>query len=122
MNIVVIGLGSMGKRRIRLIKELYPEYSIVGIDGRKDRRDNAAEQFYINTFMSIEELNTTIDCAFICTSPLSHASIIKECLQRKWHVFTELMQDIRKICSWLKRMAVPCSYRLLFSIGKKSNI
>ena len=42
MNIVVIGLGSMGKRRIRLIKELYPEYSIVGIDGRKDRRDNAA--------------------------------------------------------------------------------
>ena len=44
MNIVVIGLGSMGKRRIRLIKELYPEYSIVGIDGRKDRRDNAAEQ------------------------------------------------------------------------------
>lgn len=90
MNIVVIGLGSMGKRRIRLIKELYPEYSIVGIDGRKDRRDNAAEQFYINTFMSIEELNTTIDCAFICTSPLSHASIIKECLQRKWHVFTEL--------------------------------
>ena len=38
MKIVVIGLGSMGKRRIRLIKEMYPDYTVVGIDGREDRR------------------------------------------------------------------------------------
>ena len=40
MNIMVIGLGSMGKRRIRLIHELYPEYLIYGIDEREDRRKN----------------------------------------------------------------------------------
>ena len=90
MNIAVIGLGSMGKRRIRLIKEMYSDYSIIGIDGREDRRIEAAEKFHINTFPSMEEIDQKIDCAFVCTSPLSHASIIKDCLERKWHVFTEL--------------------------------
>ena len=32
----------------------------------------------------------TIDCAFVCTSPLSHADIIHECLQHDIHVFTEI--------------------------------
>ena len=50
MNIAVIGLGSMGKRRIRLIKALYPDYNIIGIDGRKDRRQEAYEQFEIGCY------------------------------------------------------------------------
>ena len=90
MNIAVIGLGSMGKRRIRLMKEMYPDYVIAGIDGREDRRIEAASLFNINTFASIQEADEKTDCAFICTSPLSHAGIIKECLERKWHIFTEL--------------------------------
>lgn len=90
MNIVVIGLGSMGKRRIRLIKEMYSDYFVIGIDGREDRRIEATEKFYIDTFPSIENIDRKIDCAFVCTSPLSHASIIKDCLLRKWHIFTEL--------------------------------
>ncbi len=90
MNIVVIGLGSMGKRRIRLMKEMYPDYTIAGIDGREDRRTEAASLLGINTYASIREADEKTDCAFICTSPLSHAGIIKECLERKWHVFTEL--------------------------------
>ena len=90
MNVAVIGLGSMGKRRIRLIKEMYPDSYIVGVDGRKDRRKYAADQFGICTFSSADEISVNIDCAFVCTSPLSHASIINSCLKRKWHVFTEL--------------------------------
>lgn len=90
MNIVVIGLGSMGKRRIRLIKEMYSDYFVIGIDGREDRRIEATEKFDIDTFPSIENIDRKIDCAFVCTSPLSHASIIKDCLMRKWHIFTEL--------------------------------
>ena len=38
MNILIIGLGSMGKRRIRLIREMFPNYQIYGVDGREDRR------------------------------------------------------------------------------------
>ena len=90
MNIAVIGLGSMGKRRIRLIREMYPEYSIRGIDARKDRREETEKQFGINTAASLNEIDAETDCIFICTSPLSHAAIAKECLQRKWNVFTEL--------------------------------
>ncbi|MCR5293958.1 MAG: Gfo/Idh/MocA family oxidoreductase [Lachnospiraceae bacterium] len=90
MNIVVIGLGSMGKRRIRLISEMYPEYKIVGVDGREDRRNDAASLFGISCCESISEIEEAIDCAFICTSPLSHSGIITDCLQRGWNVFTEL--------------------------------
>lgn len=90
MNIVVIGLGSMGKRRIRLIRDGYPDYHVIGIDGRKDRRDEASDIFRIECFDDIDLIGVSIDCAFICTSPLSHADLITECLNRKWHVFTEL--------------------------------
>lgn len=90
MNIIVIGLGSMGKRRIRLIQELYPEYVVYGVDGREDRRAEAAEKYGINCFDSLQNVDEDIDCAFVCTSPLSHAEIIKACLENKWHVFTEL--------------------------------
>lgn len=90
MNVVVIGLGSMGRRRIRLMKEMYPEYQIYGVDGREDRRIEASEKHGIKCFDAIENVDRNIDCAFVCTSPLSHASIIKECLNNKWHIFTEL--------------------------------
>ncbi len=90
MNIAVIGLGSMGKRRIRLIRDMYPDCQIVGVDGRPDRREDAQSAFGVLTFASIEAIDLEIYCAFVCTSPLSHAGIIRECLLRGWNVFTEL--------------------------------
>ena len=90
MNIAVIGLGSMGKRRIRLLKELYPEFSIYGVDSRPDRIKEAAESLQIQCFPDINDVPKNCDCSFVCTSPLSHASIISDCLSRGWHVFTEM--------------------------------
>lgn len=90
MNIVVIGLGSMGKRRIRLIMEMYPKFIVFGVDSRNDRRSEVIEEFGVTCYKSIGEMNEIIDCAFICTTPLSHSSIINDCLKRGWHVFTEL--------------------------------
>lgn len=90
MRIVVIGLGSMGKRRIRLIRELFPTYEIYGIDSREDRQIEAKEIFEIKSYNGIQDVTDCVDCAFVCTSPLSHASIIRECLKMKWNVFTEL--------------------------------
>ena len=89
MKIVVIGLGSMGKRRIRLIQEIYPEFTIVGIDGRQDRREETTQKYGINCTDSIDDIDTA-DCAFICTSPLSHNNLIHACLKKGWNVFTEL--------------------------------
>ncbi len=90
MNVVVIGLGSMGKRRIRLIKEMYPEYIVKGVDGREDRRKETETKFQIKTYSCIDEIKDNLCQVFVCTSPLSHAGIIKKCLQKKWNVFTEL--------------------------------
>ena len=93
MRVVVIGLGSMGKRRVRLIKELYSDFEVVGVDARQDRQEEAAKQSGITTFSSLDELASSgerYDCAFICTQPLSHANIITACLEKGWNVFTEL--------------------------------
>lgn len=92
MNILVIGLGSMGKRRIRLIRELFPDVAIYGVDGRGDRREEAFEKYKIESYSVIEEVSKKIkiEAAFVCTSPLSHSSIISKCLENSWHVFSEL--------------------------------
>ncbi|MEG0681845.1 MAG: Gfo/Idh/MocA family oxidoreductase [Eubacterium sp.] len=92
MNVVVIGLGSMGQRRIRLIKQYSKEIQIFGIDLNEERRSNCKKLWDIQTAENLSELcqNEKIECAFISTSPLSHASIIKECLEQNMHVFTEL--------------------------------
>lgn len=90
MNIAVIGLGSMGKRRIRLMKEMYPEYNIVGIDGREDRQKETSTKFGINCYKDLAQVDLVIDCVFVCTSPLSHYSIIHNALEHGYHVFSEL--------------------------------
>ena len=90
MNIIVIGLGSMGKRRIELIRRMYPEFTIIGTDEREDRREEAEKIFGISCLHSIEECTFADCCAFVCTEPLSHSKYISDCLKRHWHVFTEL--------------------------------
>jgi predicted dehydrogenase len=92
MNIVVIGLGSMGRRRIRLIKQYNNSYKIIGVDLNKERRITSESEFGIETRDSLEVAikNHNLDCAIICTSPLSHSKLIKLCLENNLHVFTEL--------------------------------
>ena len=92
MNIVVIGLGSMGRRRVRLIKQYNNSYKIIGIDLSKERRTTSESEFAIETSDSLEEVleSISLDCAIVCTSPLSHSKIINVCLKNNLHVFTEL--------------------------------
>jgi predicted dehydrogenase len=92
MNIVVIGLGSMGRRRIRLIKQYNDSYKIIGVDLNKERRITSESEFGIETRDSLEDVikNYSPNCAIICTSPLSHSKLINLCLKNNLHVFTEL--------------------------------
>lgn len=96
MKIIVIGLGSMGKRRIRLISE-HKDVELYGIDSQESRCAEVKEKFGIECYSSIDEACNaqSIEAAIISTSPLSHAAIIKECLSHNLHVFTEinLVQD-----------------------------
>ncbi len=90
MKICVIGLGSMGRRRIRLIKQLYKKATIIGIDKNADRVRYVADEYKINCFPALSDIPKGFDCAFVCTSPQSHASIIKECLENNLHIFSEI--------------------------------
>ena len=91
MKVIVIGLGSMGKRRIRLLSE-HQDIEIYGIDSNAERCQEVKDKFSIKCFTMISEAVAAepIEAALICTSPLSHAGIIKECLQNNLHVFTEI--------------------------------
>lgn len=91
MKIIVIGLGSMGKRRLRLLSE-HKNLQLFGIDSQDSRCEEVKEKFGITCFNSIAEAveKEDIKAAVISTSPLSHASIIKECLTHNLHVFTEI--------------------------------
>lgn len=97
MNIVVIGLGSMGKRRLRLLKKYIKlnncvEWLLAGVDTREDRRSECEREYGIETFGSIQQAceQRSFDCAVVSTAPLTHAGIIEECLKANMHVFTEL--------------------------------
>lgn len=91
MKVIVIGLGSMGKRRIRLLSE-NNDVQLFGIDSQECRCAEVKEKFGIKCYASIAEVVSAEqpDAAVISTSPLSHAAIIKECLENNLHVFTEI--------------------------------
>ena len=91
MKVLVIGLGSMGKRRIRLLSE-HDSIVIVGVDSQIERCQEVTEKFGIKCFPCISEalIAEHPDAAVISTSPLSHATIIRECLENNLHVFTEI--------------------------------
>ncbi len=92
MKVIQIGLGSMGKRRIRLLKQVAPDVEVVGIDSLKERREEAENDYSIKTYSSMKNIKNIgeYSCAIISTSPLSHADIINECLKSNLNVFTEL--------------------------------
>lgn len=91
MRFVVVGLGSMGRRRVRLLKKISDCHEIVGVDSRVERREQAEKELSIATMDSLEEaLSAGPDGVIISTSPLSHAQIIHQSLQASCNVFTEL--------------------------------
>lgn len=92
MNIAVIGLGSMGKRRIRLLKDEYPEITLIGVDGRIDRQEEVQSIFDLKTYTSLDEATgkENLDAVIISTSPISHEAIIRNALDNELHVFTEI--------------------------------
>lgn len=92
MIISVIGLGSMGNRRIRLIKKFNPDYRIIGIDLNNERINNAENEHNISCYSTLGEAisENDITVAFISTPPLTHNKIINTCLLNGINVFTEL--------------------------------
>lgn len=92
MKILIVGLGSMGKRRLRLIQKNYPEFSISGVEFSEERREDVSKTDHIKCYDSISKaLNASeFEAAFVCTPPAKHHEVTKELLEDKINVFTEL--------------------------------
>jgi predicted dehydrogenase len=88
-RILVVGLGSMGKRRIRNLVRLGVD-RIVGFDPRADRRDEAAAKYGIETVTSFEQgLAIGPDACVISTPPDFHTVYALEAARRGISFFTE---------------------------------
>ena len=92
MKLLVIGRGSMGKRRIRLLKEYDSSIEIIGIDKQAIRRDEVEKLYKIKTCDNMDEINfSEINGVLLCSSPLTHTKLILELnLKGIYNIFTEL--------------------------------
>ena len=89
MKFLLIGLGSMGKRRIRCLKHL-GENDIIGFDIRADRCKETREKYGVETFADFQEALACSPDAFIISVPsnLHHEFAMKAAGLNK-HFFTE---------------------------------
>ena len=80
MNILIVGLGSMGKRRARLLKGIDPSVQLWGVDNTEFRRAEAAG-LGITAYSSIKEAceDQQFDAALVCTAPLTTTSSFASC-------------------------------------------
>ena len=92
MKVVVIGLGSMGRRRIRLMQAMENAPEIVGVNRSAERRAQVEKEFGIKTFATLSEAvaETRPQAAFLCTAPASHGPAVMECIAAGLHVFMEI--------------------------------
>ena len=93
MKLLIVGLGSMGKRRARLTKDIDAAIQIVGVDTAEGRRAEALRLGLVDAaYATIGEAVAAEhpDAALVCTAPLAHAAVIGELLDHDLPVFTEL--------------------------------
>lgn len=92
MKFIVVGLGSMGRRRVRLLKQISDKFEIIGVDSQKERCIQAGKELSIQTSESLVDVLDIYkpDGVIVSTSPLSHGRIINTCLNADCNVFTEI--------------------------------
>jgi predicted dehydrogenase len=90
LNILVIGLGSMGKRRIRNLKANGVSV-IAGFDLREDRRKETEEQYEVKVYSDFEDAvhNNQFDAWIISVPPDMHHIYMKRALQLMIPAFIE---------------------------------
>ena len=89
LRFLIVGLGSMGKRRIRNLLA-NGEKDIVGFDARPDRNKEAEERYGIRTVRRFPNVSPTdFDALIISTSPNTHGEYIRYALANKKHFFVE---------------------------------
>jgi len=126
VNFLVIGLGSMGKRRIRCLKAL-GYGSIAGFDLRKDRREESEEKYGVQTYSdfqaALKEFNPS--ALIISVPPDIHHIYMKAAIENRIHFFVEAsvvdidMDYIKNACGKNDIVAAPSATLLFHPAIKK---
>ncbi len=82
----------MGKRRIGLLLKTFKDVELAGVDTSEERRGQVKALYNINTYSSLKLAIETENpyAVLVCTSPISHGSIILESIREGLHVFSEI--------------------------------
>lgn len=89
MKFLIIGLGSMGKRRIRNLQALKAE-DIIGFDFKEERRKEAEAKYKIKTIDDLQKLDfEKIDAIIVSTPPDIHNQYIKFAIEKGKPAFVE---------------------------------
>jgi predicted dehydrogenase len=89
MKVLVVGLGSMGKRRLRCLRRLGIS-DLTGFDPRADRREEAVAKYSVAVLGDWEEAKALpADCWIISTPPDTHVGYGFEAVERGVSFFTE---------------------------------
>ena len=104
MNILIIGLGSIGQRHLRNLKLIEPKSNFYAIKSNRKKsapllnnlnqvlKGDIKKKYLLTYFNSISEIyknNIKIDCAFVCTPSSKHISQVIELLNYNIHCFIE---------------------------------
>jgi predicted dehydrogenase len=129
MKFIVIGLGSMGKRRVRCLKALGFN-DITGYDPRADRRRETFEKYQIEIVDSIEAVDVkSIDAVIISTPPDKHNQWIKWSIENHKPSFVEAsvildgLEELNKLAEEEKVLVAPsCTFKFHPAIKDIKNI
>lgn len=96
---LVVGLGSMGKRRIRCLLALgNPKENIIGFDLREDRRQEVTEKYGVKTVDNTNKVNfDEIKAVIVSLPPDKHAIGAKIAIDNNKPVFIEasvVLEDV----------------------------
>ncbi len=123
MKFLQIGLGSMGKRRIRCLKSLGHK-NILAYDIKDDRRREAETKYRIQTTGDLDRIDYRgIDAILISTPPDKHAPYIRLAIDQKKPAFVEasvILAGLERLNSQAKKRGVliapSCTLKFHFAI------
>jgi Predicted dehydrogenases and related proteins len=117
---LVVGLGSMGKRRIRCLLTMgKKKQQIVGLDLRKDRCEEVESTYEVVTYSDASKIDfTDIKAVIVSLPPDKHFVGAKLAIDHNLPVFIEasvLLDDVKNIINYNdKKVFIAPSYTMAF--------
>lgn len=138
MNILIIGLGSIGQRHLRNLKLIQPKSNFYVIRSNKGKSTPLLNNFnqvlkgdikkkyslkYFNSIYQLYKNNIKIDCAFVCTPSSKHIPQVIELLKYNIHCFIEkplgssskLLSKLESLLKKKKKIITMMGYQLRFN-------